>query len=61
MDFQTALEILSKADEAGAGGQQRDLVLSAISHLAVEYRVSMTDAGNDTYIATSILKDSILS
>ena len=61
IDLREALALLERADDAGAGGKQRELVLLAIEKLAIEYRTSMETAGNDTYVVTSILRESVLS
>lgn len=60
MDLREAMALLSRADDVGAGGAQREMVLTVIEKLAAEYRISMDAAGNDIYVSTSILKDSVL-
>ncbi len=59
MQFQRVVDLLEKADDAGAGGKQRELLEYAVRLVSREYIQSMTEGGNSSFDAAKVLTEMI--
>jgi len=57
MDLRKLLKTIERAEQAGAGGKQRELIAQAIKLAARELMQSMVEAGNKPFDATDIVTD----
>jgi len=57
MDLTKVLETLERAERAGAGGKQRELIAQAIKLAAKELMQSDVEAGNKPYDTTDVITD----
>ncbi len=59
MDLDLAKIILEMADDAGAGGSQREAIEHLIKVLSQQYIQSMVEAGNESFHAVEVLRDAV--
>ena len=59
MDLRKAKYLLDLAEDAGAGGVQRDIIEILIKVLSREYIESMVEAGNESFQAVEVLRDAV--
>lgn len=59
MDLDLAKKILEMAEDAGAGGRQRDGIEHLIKVLSRQYIESMVEAGNESFHVVEVLRDAV--
>lgn len=59
MDLKLAKRLLDLAENAGAGGMQRDTIEHLVKVLSREYIQSMVEAGNESFQAVEVLRDAV--
>ncbi len=51
------INLLNKAEDAGAGGKQREILEYAIRLLARDFTASMVEAGNGAFVARDAITE----